>query len=593
MRTPDSWFLIEHEAKRVGMGRGRAVYSAFVTLLRETGVPRAWILTNVPQFRLDICWLDFDAWLEWEADRWFEDAVGRRQLSGLLTLCGPHGTCPTENLSNPLLHAVSESRSKHGDFSQVLGEQTREAVELLLSAYDASRQTHSELDDLLFIRPNGSRIPESEAYNALYQASIRLIMRIVVTLFAEARDMLRGEVNILFLLVCVDGLYAQLRSAIVSDGEESLQEQQHAWLRLLALFRLISEGSEYDDLVVPAYGSVLFRRGDPSSEETVARALALYEDRRVSISDAVVYRILTLLKFGKVKVKIGRTSRWISGPVNFSDLRTEYIGMMYEGLLDYRLKMVTPEEEAVVFLNLGKQPALPFALLRDMEETPLKNLINELSKEKAEYTGDDNDTAADGDTADDGADLLVPESGEDFEESDVEDELSAEIGEGELWQQVFAWACRAVMISKRVRRTKKMDETIFQAEVEAEARRLLRKVVYPGQMYLIRSSGTRKGTCTFYTKPQLAVPTVHRTLEPLAYDISDEDGKTVKVPKTPETILDLRVCDPAMGSGSFLVGALRYLTTALFESLWHHEMIRERPAGGNVVTLTFEDPVTK
>ncbi len=587
--------LIDPEARRVGMGRGRAVYSAFVALLRETGVALG-ILTNGHQFRLVYAGLDFDAWLEWEADRWFEDAVGRRQLSGFLALCGPHGTSPDQSTSYPLLHAVSESRLKQGELSQVLGEQTREAVELLLSAYDVSRQAHSELDDLLFIRPDGSRISEGEAYNALYQASIRLIMRIVVTLFAEAREMLPVESDIYFSSYGVDGLYAQLRSAIVSDGEESLHEQQHAWLRLLALFRLISEGSEYEDLVVPAYGGVLFRRGNPSSEETVARALALYEDRRVSISDAVVYRILTLLKFGKVKVKIGRTSRWISGPVDFSDLRTEYIGMMYEGLLDYRLKMVTPEEEAVVFLNLGKQPALPFALLRDMEETSLKNLIKELSKEKAESTGDD-DTAADSDTADDGADLLVSESDEEFEESDVgddvEDELSAEIGEGELWQQVFAWACRAVIISKRVRRTRKMDETIFQAEVEAEARRLLRKVVYPGQMYLIRSSGTRKGTGTFYTKPQLAVPTVHRTLEPLAYDISDEDGKTVKVPKTPETILDLRVCDPAMGSGSFLVGALRYLTTALFESLWHHGMIRERQAGGTVVTLPFEDPVTK
>ncbi|MBT8507419.1 hypothetical protein AZH53_03115 [Methanomicrobiaceae archaeon CYW5] len=578
--------LIEHEAKRVGMGRGRALYSAFIALLRETGVPLG-LLTNGHQFRLVYAGLDFDAWVEWEADRWFEDAAGRRQLAGFLSLCGPLGTFPSGNISFPLLQAVTESRSKQGDLSQVLGERTREAVELLLSAYDASRQTHRELDDILFLKPDGNRISENEAHHALYQASIRLIMRIVVTLFAESRELLPVESDIYYSSYGVEGLYAQLRSALGSGGEDCLHEQQQAWHRLLALFRLIAEGSEYEDLIVPVYGGALFRRGEPSSADVVSRALALYEDRRVIISDAVVYRILWLLKFGEVKVKMGRTTRRIPGVVDFSDLRTEYIGMMYEGLLDYRLKMVTPAEEAVVFLNLGKQPALPFALLRDMEDTPLRNLINELSKEDSSDTGEGEETASDD------ADLPEPEVDETDEESDEEDASSTETGEGELWQQVFAWACRAVVVSRRVRRTQRMDETIFQAEVEIKARGLLQKVVYPGQMYLIRSTGTRKGSGTFYTKPQLAVPTVHRTLEPLAYEVTPTDEKKVKVPKTPDVILGLRVCDPAMGSGSFLVGASRYLTTALFESLWHHGMINERRAGGTVVTLPFEDPFTR
>ena len=55
---------------------------------------------------------------------------------------------------------------------------------------------------------------------------------------------------------------------------------------------------------------------------------------------------------------------------------------------------------------------------------------------------------------------------------------------------------------------------------------------------------TRKGTGTFYTRPQLAVPTVHRTLQPLCYDKA-EDGTLT--PKTPEDILGLKVCDPACG----------------------------------------------
>ena len=82
------------------------------------------------------------------------------------------------------------------------------------------------------------------------------------------------------------------------------------------------------------------------------------------------------------------------------------------------------------------------------------------------------------------------------------------------------------------------------------------RVILPGEMYLIRASGTRKGSGSFYTKPQLAVPTVHRTLEPLAYDITGEGADRVLTPKKPEEILALKVCDPAMGSASFLVAAL-------------------------------------
>ena len=59
--------------------------------------------------------------------------------------------------------------------------------------------------------------------------------------------------------------------------------------------------------------------------------------------------------------------------------------------------------------------------------------------------------------------------------------------------------------------------------IDAEATRLIKRVVATGEFYLVRAGNTRKGTGTFYTRPQLAVPTVHRTLEPLCYDKA-EDG---------------------------------------------------------------------
>ncbi|MCE7937235.1 MAG: hypothetical protein DYG90_01285, partial [Chloroflexi bacterium CFX6] len=87
--------------------------------------------------------------------------------------------------------------------------------------------------------------------------------------------------------------------------------------------------------------------------------------------------------------------------------------------------------------------------------------------------------------------------------------------------------------------------------------------------------------------PGLAVPTAQRTLRPLAYEaplgadgLPDErapaDAWRVRAP---EAILGLRVCDPAMGSGSFLVAGLRFLTDALFESLHAHDRLAPLPDG--------------
>jgi hypothetical protein len=63
-------------------------------------------------------------------------------------------------------------------------------------------------------------------------------------------------------------------------------------------------------------------------------------------------------------------------------------------------------------------------------------------------------------------------------------------------------------------------------------------------------SGRRKSTGTFYTPQPLAEYLVRQTLEPLVREASPDD------------IIRLRVVDPAMGSGAFLVAAGRYLARA-------------------------------
>lgn len=72
---------------------------------------------------------------------------------------------------------------------------------------------------------------------------------------------------------------------------------------------------------------------------------------------------------------------------------------------------------------------------------------------------------------------------------------------------------------------------------------------------LVRGGEVRKATGTFYTPRAITSHLVRRTLEPLV------NGRTA------EAILDLRVLDPAMGSGAFLVAACRYLAAAAERAL--------------------------
>ena len=135
-------------------------------------------------------------------------------------------------------------------------------------------------------------------------------MRLVLVLYAESRDLLPANVEAYHDSYGVGSLYDTLARAD-RESRDELAEATAAWPRMLGLFRLIYFGSGHADLPVRAYGGQLFRPGDAAAPEPVLRALAALETTRPT--DAIVYRLLRLLKVGKVKVRAGRGSRWVAG----------------------------------------------------------------------------------------------------------------------------------------------------------------------------------------------------------------------------------------------------------------------------------------
>jgi len=84
--------------------------------------------------------------------------------------------------------------------------------------------------------------------------------------------------------------------------------------------------------------------------------------------------------------------------------------------------------------------------------------------------------------------------------------------------------------------------------------------VIPKTAMFLQPTDERRRSGSHYTPRSLTEPIVSTTLEPLLKNLGDSP--------TAEQILSLKVCDPAMGSGAFLVEACRYLGTAL-EQAWN------------------------
>jgi hypothetical protein len=591
--TTPALLVMADTSPHVGRGRGRTAYSRFLELLRGTG-HRLGLQTNGHQFRLVYAGLDFESWCEWESDRWFDDGEGTEELNGLRQLLSPEALKPAKEGVSGLLDAVEESRKRQADLSSVLRENVRQAVELLLEEVSAVNRTNQNLFASLVAAESERPLTDAEAHEALLQATVRVVMRLVVCLFAESRQLLPVDFPIYAQAYGVRSLYELLEETTRNEGgTHGLMNRSMSWPRLMALFRLIHGGSAHGAFELRPYGGALFRPGNDKSSEPVARALHILE-HAVTVCDATIYHVLRRLLRGPLPVIKGKAKTFVEGPVDYTDLRTEFIGLIYEGLLDYKLKRTDENIGPQVFLDLGREPVLPLSRLNEMlanDKKGLKDLLTTLRKEKVTASA-----AAEEEEAE-----AVAEEPEEGEEETTEAEVEVQVepvaaDEGvrggdylDAVESAKAWAKEAVVLAGLVGKQKaKEPDSEYQIRIEAEANKLIKKVVATGEFYLVRAGNTRKGTGTFYTRPQLAVPTVHRALEPLCYDKA-EDGTLI--PKTPEVILSLKICDPACGSASFLVAALHYLAEALYRSLCHHRKLDD-PEQAKKLTLPYGRPRT-
>ena len=123
-------------------------------------------------------------------------------------------------------------------------------------------------------------------------------------------------------------------------------------------------------------------------------------------------------------------------------------------------------------------------------------------------------------------------------------------------------------ITDRVAKGLRVAETVD--DLHAALDRVLDKdatpdITPPGALVL-QPNEERRRSGSHYTPRELTEPIVRHTLAPVLERLKGEDDRA----PTPEQILDLKICDPAMGSGAFLVETCRQLADALIDAWAAH-----------------------
>lgn len=346
----------------------------------------------------------------------------------------------------------------------------------------------------------------------LYEAALTVMMRLVFLLSAEERGLLllgdeRYEAN-----YALSTLRMQLRK----ESEEILERRWDAWSRLLAIFRAVFGGIEHVNLRLPALGGSLF---DPDRFPFLEGRAKGSNWRTDTAKPLPIDNRTVLLLLEAIQQFQGRT-------LSYRALDVEQIGYVYEGLLERTVKRTS---EVTLELDGTKSAKSPWVKLAELESARLEG-ANRLAELLQERSGSSVSRVRN--------DLAKP-----VDDTLADRLLAACHGDAGLRDRIKPFA--------HLVRTDPWGYPL----------------IYPTGAFIVTTGSDRRETGTHYTPKSLTETIVTETLTPIAY-MGPADGTPREqwVLKSPAELLDLKICDPAMGSGAFLVQACRWLADRLVEA---------------------------
>ena len=362
----------------------------------------------------------------------------------------------------------------------------------------------------------------------LYETALTVMMRIVFMLSAEERGLLLLGDEAYESNYAVSTLRMQLRT----ESEEILERRQDAWSRLLSIFRAVYGGIEHEVLPLPALGGSLF---DPDRFPFLEGRTKDTSWKTHSAAPLPIDNRTVLLLLDAVQLFQGRA-------LSYRALDVEQIGYVYEGLLE---RTVARANEVTLGLNATKSAKKPWVTLDELEA------VSDQGAKAVEA-------------------LLKDRTGSSV--SRVKNDLRKTINE--VAADRLLTACHgAQSLRDRVKpylHFLRMDPWGY-------------PLVYPEETFMVTAGADRRETGTHYTPRSLTESIVKETLEPVVY-VGPAKGEPRKRWKliSPAELLDLKICDPAMGSGAFLVQACRWLSERLIEA-W-----QEAEKKGRAITVEGE-----
>ena len=418
---------------------------------------------------------------------------------------------------------LKESAGSQAEVTDQLGTQVRRATELLVNAISRAN------------RDRDGALLAGVAPHEVYEAAVTVMMRAVFLLIAEENDLLPVDDPHYQTLYSIRRLRESLESERF-ENPEALETRTTAWHRLLATSRAIESGIHHDELSIPAYGGSLFdpdrfpflegRAAGSTWHTAVGTPIAVTDFDVLTILDA-----LLVLRFRDAQ---GATD---TRRLSYRNVDVEQIGHIYERLLDH--DAVTAEQ--VVLGLRGKPGEEPEISLPDLEARRIDGVASLVA-----WLSDKDATKA-------GRRVGTRNQVEKLLAEPVDPQRRA--GLLQACQGNQGLADRIERFANLLRLDLRDRPLVFLA----------------GSLY-VTETGSRRDSGTAYTTRDLADEVVEHALAPLCYSPGPQytpDTNRWRI-RTSAEILDLKVCDPAVGSGAILVAACRYLADRLIEA-WRAE----------------------
>ncbi|MDA7858633.1 N-6 DNA methylase, partial [Mariniblastus sp.] len=330
----------------------------------------------------------------------------------------------------------------------------------------------------------------------LYCGLLTVMLRLVFILYAEDRTLLPVDHPLYAKQMSLLGLFERLQSDH-GNYPDSMNNRFGAWGHIISLSRAIYLGVEHDDFHIPPRQGDLF---DPHTYPflegwTGPNAPIVQQSARAAV------RVPTV-DDGTVFALLKSLLIFNGQRLSYRTLDVEQIGSVYEALMGYQVAAL--ESPAVAIKIKGKKGA-------------------------AKY-------------------WVEPET-----------VLSRPAGQRVKWLKDECGFDKPV--ATKIKNALAKAEKECPGDLDAALESLLplaagnRKNVHEQQanvgQYVLQPGSERRRSGTQYTPRSLTEPIVRKTLEPLIKCLGEEP--------TADQLLELKICDPAMGSGAFLVECCRQL----------------------------------